>query len=251
MSETTEKRTLVKKLAEVMGEVERVAKNGRNTSQNYDYATEADIAAAVRGGLSRRSVMMLPSVEKTELSTITTKHGGLLRLCTLTVRFTLEDGDSGETRSIVAIGEGTDTGDKASYKAMTGAEKYALMKLFLIPTGDDPEKDEDPAKPPAAKQASPKREPTESERIQAEEDGPLVPFGKKHKGKPMRSLSVRELDWYISALRANIDNPEKAAFRDADQQVLANFERIRRQKAALEEPAYGGGPIGRADHSHD
>src|SRR5699024_6730814 len=36
---------------------------------------------------------------------------------------------------------GQDAGDKAVYKAITGATKYALMKVFMIPTGDDPEQD--------------------------------------------------------------------------------------------------------------
>jgi hypothetical protein len=31
--------------------------------------------------------------------------------------------------------------DKGVYKALTGSEKYFLMKAFLIPTGDDPEKE--------------------------------------------------------------------------------------------------------------
>ena len=36
-------------------------------------------------------------------------------------------------------GEGADAGDKAPYKAMTGALKYALLQSFLLGTGDDPE----------------------------------------------------------------------------------------------------------------
>ena len=41
---------------------------------------------------------------------------------------------------VVAVaGEGADAGDKAPYKAMTGALKYALLQSFLLSTGDDPE----------------------------------------------------------------------------------------------------------------
>ena len=36
-------------------------------------------------------------------------------------------------------GEGLDRGDKAGYKAYTGAVKYFLANTFLVPTGDDPE----------------------------------------------------------------------------------------------------------------
>jgi hypothetical protein len=47
---------------------------------------------------------------------------------------------------VPSLGAGTDSGDKAPYKAMTGASKYAELLSFLIPTGDDPEKDEKPSR---------------------------------------------------------------------------------------------------------
>ncbi|WP_158629021.1 ERF family protein [Corallococcus sp. AB030] len=134
-------RSLVRKLAEVMGEVERVPKSGRNDFHRYDYATEADIVSAVRKAMADRALMLIPSVVKTEWREVERNKGGKDRIATLTVRFTLTDGDSGEERSFEVLGEGQDQGDKATYKALTGAVKYALLKLFLIPTGDDPEDD--------------------------------------------------------------------------------------------------------------
>lgn len=136
------KPSLIRKLAEVMGTVGHVPKSGRNTFHNYDYATEADIVAAVRTGMSERALMLIPNVQKTEWTVVDRAKGGKDRLCTLTVRYTLHDGDSGETLEFDVVGEGQDAGDKATYKAFTGATKYALLKLFLIPTGDDPERDE-------------------------------------------------------------------------------------------------------------
>lgn len=43
-------------------------------------------------------------------------------------------------------GDGLDTGDKAPGKAMTYADKYALMKAYKLSTGDDPDKDPSPEK---------------------------------------------------------------------------------------------------------
>ena len=137
--------TLIEKLAAVMAAVERVPKNGENKFHGYRYATEADLSDAVRSNLARYGVMLIPSVEKVEWSKVPTKNGEE-RLATLTVKFTATDGKT--DFSFTVIGEGQDRGDKATYKAMTGATKYALLKLFLIPTGDDPEKDDEaPAKP--------------------------------------------------------------------------------------------------------
>ena len=45
---------------------------------------------------------------------------------------------------IKSYADGIDTGDKAAGKAMTYADKYALMKAYKISTGDDPDKDPSP-----------------------------------------------------------------------------------------------------------
>ncbi len=42
---------------------------------------------------------------------------------------------------VEAIGDGIDSGDKASGKAQTYADKYALLKGYKIPTGDDPDQE--------------------------------------------------------------------------------------------------------------
>src|SRR5688572_13128409 len=60
MSETSGTKSLVTKLAEVMALVHRVPKRGRNEFHKYDYATEADIVEAVRGGLAERGVLLVP-----------------------------------------------------------------------------------------------------------------------------------------------------------------------------------------------
>lgn len=141
------RKSLVQKLAEVMGEVERVAKSGRNEFHRYDYATEADIVASVRGGMAARGVMLIPSIEKIEWTERAMSGKAPMKIATLTVKFTFLDGDSEQKIEFFGMGQGEDASDKAIYKAMTGAEKYALLKTFLIPTGDDPE--EDRATPPA------------------------------------------------------------------------------------------------------
>ena len=58
----SEKPSLTRKLADVMAAVERIPKNGRNEFHKYDYATEADIVAAIRGELASRGVMLIPSI---------------------------------------------------------------------------------------------------------------------------------------------------------------------------------------------
>ncbi len=133
--------SLVTKLAEVQSAVKRVKKRGRNDFHKYDYATEADIVETVRHELATRHVMLIPEITSYTLHELPDK-GGKSRdaLMILNMAFTFEDGDSGERITKPWLGVGQDAGDKGCYKAMTGAEKYFILKTFLIPTGDDPER---------------------------------------------------------------------------------------------------------------
>lgn len=244
------KLSLVRKLAEVMAEVERVPKSGRNDFHKYDYATEADIVAAVRKEMAQRSLMLVPTVLRTEWTEIERRNAGKDRLCTLTVRFTVHDGDSGEEMSFEVLGEGQDAGDKATYKAMTGAVKYALLKLFLIPTGDDPERDGDEAprgsrqptkqhtaparsEPPRPAQSAPPAKPSapvETPKA-AEKPGPgpqvpgvqVVAFG-PHKGVAVAKLTDAQLSESIDLAHEKLLAEPKARWAKAMRENVAMLE---------------------------
>lgn len=55
------------------------------------------------------------------------------------IEFSLIDTETGFYESTAITGEGIDKGDKAGYKAYTGALKYYLADTFMVATGDDPE----------------------------------------------------------------------------------------------------------------
>lgn len=57
------------------------------------------------------------------------------------LEFTLFDCDTGFYETTLITGEGIDKGDKAGYKAYTGALKYYLANTFMVATGDDPEQE--------------------------------------------------------------------------------------------------------------
>lgn len=135
--------SLVRKLTEVMQEVTYIQKTGFNKFHGYKYATEADVSEKVRDELAKRNVLLVPSVKSHAVRNHTTSKGSTEYISTVQVDFTFIDGDSGESIGFTAFGEGQDAGDKGVYKAVTGAQKYALMKVFMIPTGDDPEENEE------------------------------------------------------------------------------------------------------------
>jgi len=133
---------LFAKLAKILGTVGRVEKRGHNDFHKYDYATESDIVDEIRPKLAEANVFLFTSVAKCDVQEYVKDNGKKSRIARVTTKHTFADGDTGETWEVQGVGEGEDVGDKAVYKAITGAEKYALTKNFMISTGEDPEKDD-------------------------------------------------------------------------------------------------------------
>ena len=112
-----------------------VKKSGRNPL-GYSYASESDVISKVRGALLENNLVLVPSVGACAFDPnlgITEVH----------VDYRLIH-SSGEVLKFKIIGQGMDrnkngVGDKGIYKAITGANKYALLKLLQLATGDDPE----------------------------------------------------------------------------------------------------------------
>lgn len=140
---------ITKKLAEIVKKVTHIEKRGRNEFHHYDYVMESDVVEALRGHLADAGIICVPQVESVRTEKL---DKGLI--ATIEASYIFSDGE--ETVTVRVGGMGYDTpGDKSIYKAMTGAEKYALKQLFLIPTGDDPERDLPPQRGRTTSSAEP------------------------------------------------------------------------------------------------
>ena len=141
----------------MMRDVGYVQKAGHNDFQNYKYATEADAIAALRPAMIKHGLCMIPSVESVEQD----EWGNTNVL----MHYRILD-EEGNFLSFRAAGSGNDknskgVGDKGIYKALTGASKYALLKTFMMETGDDPEvpsQQEKESKPEPKPEVKPKAE---------------------------------------------------------------------------------------------
>jgi len=144
---------LAQKLLNIMEAVKYIQKRGVNRHFGYTYATEADVTEAVREEMIKQKVVAIPSVMEDSIREIQGRKGTLF-VARAKIKFTFIDIETGKSIDFIMVGEGQDVGDKAIYKAITGCQKYALMKLFMIPTGDDPEldKQERPEKPRITKE---------------------------------------------------------------------------------------------------
>jgi hypothetical protein len=133
---------LTEAVCSVMAGFRGVEKSGKNSFHGYKYASDADILWMLKPLLAEHGLsVMLVSFAVINVGEIKTNNGKTERLIDLCVTYRLSH-KSGEWVLVQSPGSGQDPGDKAHYKAMTGALKYALRQTFAIPTGDDPEADE-------------------------------------------------------------------------------------------------------------
>ncbi len=215
------------KLVEVMASVDRVAKNGTNVSQGYKYAQASDIYDAVRGELARRFVLPCPNPTKWEFSERKTNAGGTLTMCTVQGTLDFVDAETGEIMSRPMFGQGSDSLDKASYKAMTGAMKNAIVNQFLIPTGDDPENEGKvkPQLPPPAGLAGVKSKMpiTTAPRTGGAEAGAVFPNYGNLKGQSIRGAPQKDLEFYANGARRTLADPAKSRFHEQERALLAQL----------------------------
>lgn len=142
---------IYQKMSAVTAELQTVAKNltvstGRNNS--YKAVSERDIIDAVKPVEIKHGIYSYPYdrqiIESQTLESESEYQGKVTQKTTFfsriktTYRFVnVEKPD--EYIDMVTFAEGIDPQDKGSGKAMTYADKYALMKAYKISTGDDPD----------------------------------------------------------------------------------------------------------------
>lgn len=132
-----QKKNKARKELVLMGILE---KKGKNDFDHYKYFTEAQYKDVANKLLSNNQLDIKVTEEEYIEYTVENSKTPIGRI--VKMRFTLTDMETGFYEESIIRGEGLDRGDKAGYKAYTGAIKYYLANTFLIPTGDDVEKDD-------------------------------------------------------------------------------------------------------------
>jgi hypothetical protein len=141
----------------IMNDDYAIAKDKKNQQQGFKYRGIDDVMNTFYPLLSKYKVFVVPEVVDRQREERDTKQGGHLIYSVLTIKYTFYAED-GSNVSAVVVGEGMDSGDKASNKAMAVGMKYALFQTFCIPT----EEMEDPdatTPPPSTPKAPEKKEP--------------------------------------------------------------------------------------------
>ncbi len=142
---------IFEKMAAITAELQTVAKNmtvQQTKTSSYKAVSERDILDAVKPLEAKYGVYSYPfsreilesnmlESESTYSGTTTKKTTFMTRIETVYRFVNVEKPD--EYIETTTFAEGIDAQDKGSGKAMTYADKYALMKAYKISTGDDPD----------------------------------------------------------------------------------------------------------------
>lgn len=129
-------KNLAAKMARVMTEIERLPKAGKNTRFDYTYATEGDILETIRPLMAKQGIAFFPTILNIEETEKKTSSGNSTTYTRVFMQFDLVCGDTGETKTCHWVGDALDNQDKGINKAVTAAEKYFILKTFMMSTGD-------------------------------------------------------------------------------------------------------------------
>lgn len=142
MAETAKKMNIYEAISRCMEEIGAVGKDAVNKQQGFKYRGIDAVMNAINPALTKNHVFIVPEVLDQSREERTTKSGGALiySVCRIKYTFYAEDGSCIEA---VTVGEGMDSGDKATNKAMAIAFKYACFQVFCIPTEEMKDPDEE------------------------------------------------------------------------------------------------------------
>ena len=249
----TKNLNIYQRLALITEELQTVGKNlvvQQTKNSSYKAVSERDILDAVKPLEAKYGVYSYPVsrsiLESNMLETVSSYQGQetkkttfMTRIATV-YRFVNIDNPS-EWVETTTFAEGIDSQDKGSGKAMTYSDKYALMKMYKISTGDDPDQDQSdnsgyaksagrspqkPTKPQPAQESAPTPPVAPTATTDPKELDHVIPFGE------MAGYTIRQAykAGKSQAVYDAYNNPEASEAYKRAVEVVADFIRNSRKK---------------------
>lgn len=217
---------IYQKMSAITAEITAVAKNlnvgwGQNS---YKAVGEADVLATVKPIEEKYGVYSYPvnrHIMDTSVLTSVNSKGNEVRQLFMRIETTYRFVNAEMPEEYIDIktyGDGVDSQDKAPGKAMTYADKYALLKAYKIITGDDP--DQECSKELKGKAAKPAKS--------CKSEATVRQLESKESGEQSKNTSNELLS---SAERSAIESRCKEDGVDADKLLslysLSSFEKMK------------------------
>lgn len=128
--------------ADILG-IGGISKEKLNQQQNYKFRGIDDVLNALAPLFVRHKVIARPRVTNKNMVERESSSGKALFFSYIDMEIEFISVEDGSSMTVSFAGEGQDSGDKATNKAMSAAYKYASILTFCIPTSvDDSDEDE-------------------------------------------------------------------------------------------------------------
>ena len=172
--------SLIPKAMQMVG---AIGKDSYNQSQKFKYRGIDAVYNALNPVMAELGLFTVPEVLEQTREERKTMNGGNLIYSILKVKFTMYAPDGSSVSGIVT-GEGMDSGDKASNKAMSVALKYFCFEVFMIPTEEMVDPDGESHETAPGSKAPDKPKGTQQERIGTPKNTPASADVSKVNGVP-------------------------------------------------------------------
>lgn len=121
-------KAILTKFSRIMGSLNGLKKDGKNTHHKFNFVSHDQVMKGTRKAFIEEGIVFVPRIDK---------HYKTGNSVFVEMTFTYFDSESGESFSSSWVGEGQDSQDKGIYKAITQCVKTQLLKILLIPSGDE------------------------------------------------------------------------------------------------------------------
>ena len=129
----SESKNLSQRILGVRGDVEYIQKEDKKVNNQYTFVSHDAVSKALHNLLCKHGIVLIPRCVKLE-------RDGNLTIAYMEIDFINADNPEDKT-TVPMPGYGIDPQDKGIGKAVSYATKYAMLKTFVLETGDDPERD--------------------------------------------------------------------------------------------------------------
>lgn len=184
-------KNIYQKINAAMGKVSYVQKENSNVSMKYKYASHDAVVSLVRKAVQEEGIVIIPAIESYGLV-------GNMLMMQLKVSIVNMDEPSDQIVMNFAVPSTARNGvaDEKSFGATYSyALKYALLKTFMIETGEDADSIDSEPKPPKLKE--PKEEIQKVPKItreQAEEIARLANQNPEQMSKCFKALNIYKIE---------------------------------------------------------
>ena len=156
----------------IMSEIGAISKSKTNTQQGFKYRGVDDVMNALQPLLYKHKVFIVPEILEHVREDRTSSKGNALIYTVCKIKYTFY-ADDGSSVAAVVVGEGMDSGDKSTNKAMAIAFKYACFQVFCIPTEEmaDPDAEcHEVVNKPVKQKSEPKPQPQPNAEVICQSD---------------------------------------------------------------------------------